>query len=113
MSIIQIFGTKKCSITRKAERFFKERGVRFQFIDLAEKAISKGELESVALSIPLENLIDRESKEFERKNLKYMEFDIKEALLENPLLIKTPIVRCGNGATCGDDPAGWKKTTGL
>jgi arsenate reductase-like glutaredoxin family protein len=113
MSIIQIFGTKKNSDTRKAERFFKERGIECQFIDLNEKGISQGELEAVAASIPIEKLIDRESKEFERLQLKHMELDIMETLLENPLLIKTPIVRCGKSAACGYDPEAWKIFVGL
>ena len=45
---IQIFGTKKCNDTKKAERFFKERGIKFQFVDLREKGMSKGEFSSVA-----------------------------------------------------------------
>ena len=45
---IQIFGTKKCNDTKKAERFFKERGIKFQFIDMKEKGMSKGEFNSVA-----------------------------------------------------------------
>ena len=45
---IQIFGTKKCNDTKKAERFFKERGIKFQFIDMKEKGMSKGEFTSVA-----------------------------------------------------------------
>jgi arsenate reductase len=109
MTTIQIFGTKKCSDTKKAERFFKERGIRYQFIDLYEKGISKGELEAVALSVPIERLMDRKSKEFERLNLKYMEFDTKEALLEHPLLLKTPIVRCGKTSVNGYDPEAWEK----
>jgi len=57
-SMIKIFGTKKCSDTNKAIRFYKERGMKFQFIDLNEKAISKGELQSISINIPLEDLID-------------------------------------------------------
>ena len=56
---IQIFGTKKCNDTKKAERFFKERRIQYQFIDLKEKALSKGELQSVKKAIGLENLINK------------------------------------------------------
>lgn len=105
---IQIFGTKKCQETRKAERFFKERNISFQFIDLAEKGMSKGELESVKATVKLENLIDRNGKEFQKRNLKFMAFDIAEELLKNPLLFATPVVRDGRKATVGYQPEVWK-----
>ena len=60
---IQIFGTKKCNDTKKAERFFKERRIPYQFIDLKEKSLSKGELQSVKKAIGLENLINKNSKD--------------------------------------------------
>ena len=106
--IIQIFGTKKCKDTQKAIRFFKERGIETQFIDLTEKKISKGELSSIAKYIPIEELIDKDGKEFEKSNLKYMSYDIEEMLLENPLLFKTPIVRGQNKASVGSSPDDWK-----
>lgn len=53
---IQIFGVNRCADTRKAQRFFQERGIRFQFVDLVEKGLSKGELRSVAARVPLEQL---------------------------------------------------------
>ena len=91
--IIQIFGINKCKNTQKSIRFFKERGINIQFIDLSQKKISKGELESISNSIPLEELIDKESKAYKNMNLQYMDYDIKEVLLNNPLLFKTPILR--------------------
>ena len=61
---IQIFGTKKSADTRKAERFFKERGVKFQYIDLKEKGMSKGEFNSVASTNGgLENMINWDGKD--------------------------------------------------
>jgi len=106
--MIQVFGTPKCKDTRKAERFFKERRIRIQFIDLREKAISRGELNSIRSSIPLEELIDVDGKEYERLNLKYLRHDIEEMLLTYPLLFRTPIVRRGNRAAIGYDPDAWK-----
>ncbi len=106
---IQIFGTKKCKDTGKAVRFFKERGIGIHQVDLAEKGMSKGELSSVARSVPFEELIDKNSKEYERMNLKYIQHDIEKVLLENPLLIKTPVVRKGNSATCGFQENIWKE----
>jgi arsenate reductase-like glutaredoxin family protein len=106
---IQIFGTRKCRNTQKAERFFKERRVPFHFRDLTEKGISKGELENIKHSITLEDLIDRESKQYKNRNLDYMIFDIEEELLEDALLFKTPIVRNGRITTIGYQPEIWSK----
>ncbi len=105
---IQIFGTKKCRDTQKAIRFFKERRVSFQFIDLAEKEISPGELRNITQSVPLEELIDTEGKQYKKRNLAYMKFDIETELLEDPLLFKTPIVRAGGKAATGNQPDLWK-----
>ncbi len=105
---IQIFGTKSCSETRKAERYFKERGIPFHFRDLNEKGISKGELENIMRKYQPEDLIDREGKQFKKRNLQYMVFDIETELLNDPLLFKTPIVRNGMEATVGYRPEVWK-----
>ncbi|EMY60492.1 arsenate reductase family protein [Leptospira terpstrae] len=106
---LQIFGTKKCKETKKAQLFFQERRVTFQFINLQEKEMSKGELKSILGSVRLDDLIDTESKVYEDKNLKYMLYDKEEALLSNPLLFKTPIVRDGKRATIGFVPDVWKQ----
>ena len=105
---IQIFGTRKCHETLKAERFFKERKILFHFRDLIEKGISKGELENISIQIPLEELFDKDGKEYKKKNLAFMKFDIKEALLENALLLKTPVVRNGKSVTIGFQPQVWE-----
>jgi arsenate reductase-like glutaredoxin family protein len=106
---IQIFGTLKCWDTRKAQRYFMERGIRFQFVDLAEKGPSKGEMASLKAAVGIDNLIDREGKEYARKNLKYLAYDVEEELLIDPLLLKTPIVRNGGKATIGYQPEVWKQ----
>ncbi|MCB0746228.1 MAG: ArsC family transcriptional regulator [Ignavibacteriae bacterium] len=106
---IQIFGTKKCSDTKKAERFFKERNIQFHFRDLTEKGISKGELENISRAIGLDDLIDTESKQYKKRGMQFMVFNLEEELLEDPLLIKTPIVRNGKDATVGYTPDVWKK----
>ena len=93
---IQIFGTKKCNDTKKAERFFKERGIKFQFIDMKEKGMSKGEFTSVAQANGgLENMINWECKDKDMLALiKYIANEDKlEKVLENPQVIKTPVVR--------------------
>lgn len=106
---IQIFGIKKCNDTNKAIRFFKERGVKTQFTDLNEKAMSKGELESVSRCVPLDELIDREGKQYKKRNLDYMVFDIEAELLADPLLLKTPVTRFGREATIGINQEIWTK----
>jgi arsenate reductase (glutaredoxin) len=108
-STIQIFGTKKCSDTNKAIRFFKERNIKIQFVDLNEKGMSKGELESVTKKVPLEQLIDKGGKQFRKRNMKYMVFDLQKELLEDPLLLKTPVTRFGREASVGYTPEVWKK----
>ena len=105
---IQIFGTRKCQETRKAERYFKERRIPFQFIDLTQKGLSKGELNSVKNAVGLENLIDASGKEYQRRNLKYLVHDVEEELLADALLFKTPIVRNGPRATVGYMPEVWQ-----
>ncbi|WP_286903879.1 arsenate reductase family protein [Clostridium sp. UBA1652] len=108
---IQIFGTKKCFDTKKAERYFKERKIKYQFIDLTEKAISKGELQSIRKSITLNALINIKSKEYEKSNLKNIRGDEvkEEILLKNPKLFVTPVVRNGKEATVGYEPEVWKQ----
>ena len=109
---IQIFGTKKCFDTKKAERYFKERGVKYQFIDMKEKGMSRGELNSVKQAVGgLDALIDDKCKDKDLLALlKYLsDNDREEKVLENPKVIKTPVVRNGKKATLGYCPDVWKK----
>jgi arsenate reductase (glutaredoxin) len=105
---IQIIGTKGCNDTRKAERYFKERRIPFHFRDLSEKNLAKGELENISRIIPIDDLIDREGKQFKKRNLQFMKFDIEEELLNDSLLLKTPVVRNGKQVTFGYQPDVWK-----
>jgi arsenate reductase-like glutaredoxin family protein len=104
---IQIFGTKKCQKTRKAERYFRERALPYQYVDLTVRGLSKGELDKVKSAVGLENLIDTEGKEYAKRNLKYLVHDPEEMLLAYPLLFKTPIVRSGSKVTVGYCPETW------
>ncbi|MBR4781888.1 MAG: arsenate reductase family protein [Lachnospiraceae bacterium] len=109
---IQIFGTKKCQDTRKAERFFKERGIKYQFVDMTEKGMSKGELTAVSqVNGGLDNLINPDAKDKDTVTLlKYItEEDRLGKLLENQQVIKTPVVRNGKQSTIGYQPDAWKK----
>ncbi len=108
---IQIFGTKKDFDSKKAERFFKERGIKYQFIDMKEKGMSKGEFTSVCQSVGgVENLIDIDGKEKDLLALlKHLSpEDRAEKILENQKVIRTPIVRNGKKATVGYWPDVWK-----
>ncbi|OON84751.1 ArsC family transcriptional regulator [Oribacterium sp. C9] len=108
---IQIFGTKKCNDTKKAERFFKERGIKYQFVDMKEKGMSKGEFTSVAqVNGGIEKMINQDAKDKDTLALiKYIADDDKlEKLLENQHLIKTPVVRNGKQSTLGYQPDVWK-----
>ena len=108
---IQIFGTKKCNDTKKAERFFKERGIKYQFIDMKEKGMSKGEFTSVAQANGgIENMINPDCKDKDTLALiQYIaEEDKLEKILENPQVIKTPVVRNGKQSTLGYMPEVWK-----
>lgn len=109
---IQIIGTKKCKETQEAERFFKERRIAFHFRDLAEKGLTKGELENISRVIPFDELIDTEGKRYNERGMQYMKFDTEEELLNDSLLLKTPIVRNGNLVTVGYQPEIWKKWIG-
>ena len=106
---IQIFGKKKCFDTKKAERYFKERRIKYQMVDLARFGMSKGELSSVKAAVGgLEPLVDEEAEG--ALLLRYLASeDAKiEKLLESPALFRTPIVRNGKQATVGYCPDIWK-----
>ena len=105
---IQIFGKSKCFDTKKAQRYFKERRIPFQNIDLLDKGMSQGELKSVAAAVGLAALID--SKHPDAALLQYLAYDEDklEKLLEDPRLLKPPIVRNGRQATVGFCPEVWK-----
>lgn len=108
---IQIFGTKKCFDTKKAERYFKERGIKFQLIDMKEKGMSRGEFTSVMQSVNgIDNMIDENAKDKNTLTLmKYLlDSDKENKLFENQQLIKTPVVRNGKKATIGYCPEIWK-----
>lgn len=106
---IQIFGRKKCFDTKKAERYFKERNIKFQYIDIDIKGLSKGELNSVKKNISINDLINTKSKEYKSLNLdKIRSSEMKEEiLLNNPKLFNSPIVRNGNLSTLGYKKEVW------
>ncbi|MEA1960855.1 MAG: arsenate reductase family protein [Bacillota bacterium] len=108
---IQIFGVKKCFDTKKAERYFKERNIKFQYIDLSQKSFSKGEFESVKAATGLNELINQKAKEYKKLNLdKIGNSSMREEILFNhSQLFNTPIVRNGKWATVGYKPDIWEE----
>lgn len=109
---IQIFGTTKCNDTKKAMRYYKERNIKYQFIDIREKGLSKGEYNSVKQAVGgLEHMLDANCKDKDALALiKYIaDEDKEEKVLENPKVLKTPIVRNGKQATVGYQPEVWKE----
>ena len=105
---IQIFGKNKCFDTKKAERWFKERRIKYQLIDVARFGMSRGELNSVRSAVGLEAMIDEKDQDYPL--IQYLASDEAklEKLFEEPYLIKTPIVRNGKKATVGYQPEVWK-----
>ena len=105
---IQIFGKNKCFDTKKAERYFKERRIRYQYIDIAKYGISRGELRSVCSAVGLDQLVNPEDVDY-ALYLHLASDDAKfEKLLDIPEMLKTPIVRNGKQATVGYCPEVWK-----
>jgi arsenate reductase-like glutaredoxin family protein len=100
---IQIFGKSKCFDTKKAQRYFKERRVKFQFVDIMQYGMSRGELTGVKNAVGVEALSDA-------PELAYLAYDSDklEKLYEYPELLRTPIVRNGKQATVGYCPDVWK-----
>lgn len=108
---VQIFGTNKCFDTKKAMRYFKERNIKYQFIDMKEKGMSKGEYTSVKQALGgIEKMLDENCKD--KDTLALIQYiadeDKDEKILENQKVLKTPIVRNGKQATVGFVPEVWK-----
>ena len=107
---IQIFGKSKCFDTKKAERYFKERRIKFQSIDLKKYGMSGKEFDSVLRAVGgIDHLIDWDSKHPDITLMKYMDAQIEkeDKVFDNPELMKTPIVRNGKQATAGYCPEIW------
>ena len=106
---IQIFGKSKCFDTKKAERYFKERRIKYQFVDIMKFGMSRGELNSVKNAVGLDAMVNKADPDYPL--LQYLAYnDAKlDKLFECPWLIKTPVVRNGTQATVGYQPDVWAK----
>lgn len=106
---IQIFGSSKSFDSRKAERWFKERRIKYQYIDVVSKGLSPREYQSVKQKVGYEALVNTKCRAYEALFMPYITPDAQEAkLLENPELFQTPIVRNGKDSTVGYHPEIWK-----
>jgi arsenate reductase (glutaredoxin) len=106
---IQIFGKKKCFGTQKAERYFKERKIKYQYIDLVRYGLSKGEFQSVKASVGMKELIDTGAKEYLELHMDRLGTgsNAEDVLFKNPKVYRSPIVRNGKQATVGFCPEIW------
>lgn len=108
---IQIFGTKKCFDTKKAQRYFKERGIRFQMIDLKEKEMSRGEFDNICRALGgWQQLVDPNARDKQTLALleALVDWQQEDKLFENQQLFRTPVVRNGRQATTGYKPEVWQ-----
>lgn len=106
---IQIFGSSKSFDSKKAQRWFKERRIKFQYIDTPTKGLSPREYQSVKQKVGFDALVDKKSKAYERLYMAYITPDVQEQnLLDYPALFVTPIVRNGKEATVGYHPEVWE-----
>jgi len=109
MAALQLFGRKKDRDTQRAERWLKERRIPFSFVDLDQKPLSPGELDSIARAVGgYEALVSSESSAYKTGGWAHRAFDPREELLVHPELVKVPILRLGPRAVLGVDETAWK-----
>ena len=107
---VQIFGLKKSQTTRAAERFFKERRVPIQFVDLSQRAMAPAEIKRFTDRFGLANLIDRGGKSYAASGMQYLKMadaDLIAKIERDPSLLRLPLVRSGNKLSAGNDAKAW------
>jgi arsenate reductase len=112
MADVQIFGVKASQATRAAERFFKERRIVIQFVDLAQRAMAPAEIRRFVDRFGLVDLVDREGKAYEASGLKYLKLSDAELIAKierDPKLLRLPLVRSGKRLSIGQDESAWKE----
>jgi arsenate reductase len=111
---MQIYGTRKCGATKKAERCFRDRGIAYHFVDITQRRLSRGELENIRRGLAAgESLINTESPIYKKRGMAYMEYDEAEEILTCSVLLRTPVVREGSRVAIGDDEEAWKALAAL
>lgn len=112
----QLLGHPKDKTTRKAQRYFSERGVTVTFNDLRKRAPTPGELRKWVERFGVDGVIDRDSAAYRDGGLGYLSAGVDtwlEQFAEQPLLLRLPLARCGRELTVGDDPEGWQRLVTL
>lgn len=112
MPDLQILVHPKNQTARKAERFFKERGVPYHRVDLRKKAPTAGELKKWVRRFGVEQVVDPGSKTYQDKGLRYLsasDDDWIDRMVANPDILNLPLVRCGRDLAVGDDPESWER----
>lgn len=112
---VQIFGTQGCADTRKALRFFKERRVKVHFVDLKQRAASKGELRRFVQKFGVDAVVDRDARRFRSLGLQQAHYGPDrwlDILADEPLILKTPLVRSGNDLSVGLAESAWREWAG-
>lgn len=111
MTAIQIFGLKNSAATRAAERFFKERRIPIQFVDLKQKTMAPAEIKRFLDRFGLQSLLDTQSSAYADAGLKYLKMTDAELLARierEPKLLRLPLVRAAKTVSIGQDEAAWK-----
>jgi arsenate reductase-like glutaredoxin family protein len=111
VAVLQIFGVKGSQATRAAERFFKERRIEFQMVDLERKPMAPAEIRRFTERFGLAGLVDTESKPYVDGGLKYLrqsEAEMLGRIEREPKLLKLPLVRAGALVSVGKDETAWR-----
>lgn len=109
---VQLFGTRNSQPTRKAQRFFSERGIRVHFVDCRVRAPAPGELRKWVQRFGVDGLLDPSAKAYREQGLQYVsagEDDWLRRMAADPEVLRLPLARCGRDLTVGEDPAGWQR----
>ena len=109
---LQIFGVKNSPATRAAERFFKERRIAFQFIDLKVKPMASGELSRFIQRFTLSGLLDTDSKSYIDAGLKYLKLsdsELVQRIEHDPKLLRLPLIRSAKSLSLGLDENAWRQ----
>ena len=109
---MQIIGTAKCRDTKKCRLWFDQRGLDYHFVDLAKRPLSPGELRAIASGNSWDQMLDRDGKAWKSRQLEWKDFNPEEELNEEPLLLKTPVVREGSESIIGMNPEAWARISG-
>jgi arsenate reductase-like glutaredoxin family protein len=108
---VQIFGIKSSSVSRAAERFFKERRATIHYVDLKQRPMALGEIKRFVERFGLAGILDREGKAYTDAGLAYLRLtdaDLLARIEKDPRLLRLPLVRCGAKIAVGQDEAAWK-----